>query len=161
MDDENEILLSAKQVRDWKAEYEALITQQSALVTHIHDLQRQHAELVNKAQVVMNKIHGALPFLPELGEWIQEQQFNSSGDNATLTKAILKTLTLVPIGHAMNRQQIPQHVARFGYPPQKLQANPNYLYIALKRLVDRKYLEEVPGGSFRLTQTGRTEAQKP
>lgn len=160
MGDENEVLLSAKLVRDWKAEYEALTAEQSALVTHINDLQKQHTELGNKAQKVMAKIYGAVPFLPELSQWIQEQQFNSSGDNATLTKAILKSLAQFPPGHAMNRQQIPQQVQRFGYPQQKLTANPNYLYIALKRLTDRKLLEEVLGGSFRLTETGRMEAQK-
>lgn len=157
---DDEIYLSAKHIRDWKADYEASVNEASAIATQIQELQAKQSQLANKILVLKQKIHSAIPFSPSLGEWIQEQEFNSSGDNVTLTKAILKSLAQLPLGHAMNRQQIPQLVPRFGYPPQKLNANPNYLYIALKRLADRKLVEEVPGGSFKLTETGRTEAQR-
>lgn len=161
-DEDDEIYLSAKHIRDWKADYEASVTEASAIAAQITDLQSKHTQLTSKVHGLRTKIQLAIPFSPGLGEWIQEQEFNSSGDNVTLTKAILKSVAQIPGGHPMNCQTITAQVPRFGYPPQKLNSNPNYLYIALKRLTDRKLLEEIqPGsGNFRLTNEGRMEAQK-
>jgi hypothetical protein len=159
-DQDDEVYLSAKHIRDWKADYEASINEASVVSAQITELQAKQTQLASKIQGLKQKIHSAIPFSPSLGEWMQEQEFDSSGDNTTLTKAILKTLAQVPVGHPMNRGNIPGMVPRFGYPQQKLSSNPNYLYIALKRLTDRKLLEEMPGGNYRLTDMGRMEAQK-
>jgi hypothetical protein len=159
-DQDDEVYLSAKHIREWKADYEASINEASVIAAQINELQAKHAQIASKIQGLKQKIHLAIPFSPGLGEWIQEQEFNSSGDNVTLTKAILKSLAQIPPGHPMPRQNIPMLVPRFGYPQQKLNSNPNYLYIALKRLTDRKLLEEMPGGNYKLTDVGRIESQK-
>jgi hypothetical protein len=53
-------------------------------------------------------------------------------------------------GQPLNREIIKQILPRTGYVTQKLNANPNYFYTALKRLVDRQQIIESPPGHFRL-----------
>lgn len=157
---ENEVYLSAQHIREWKGEYEALITERSTLNAQITELQGKQGEVSAKIASIGQKLQLAIPFSPGLSEWIQEQEFSATPDNVTLTNAILKAFLRVPGGHAMPRQNIAHYLPQVGYPAQKLQANPNYLYIALKRLVDRKLIEEAHSGHFRLTNEGRMAAQK-
>jgi hypothetical protein len=154
-DQDDEVYLSAKHIRDWKAEFEALTIEQSGVSVQINSLQKRHTELANKIQSLRQKLHLAIPFSPSLGEWIQEKEFDATPDNVTLTDAILKAIVRFQVA---NRNMLQQNVQQFGYPAQKLQSNPNYLYIALKRLKDRKFIEEAPPDQFRLTSAGQAEA---
>jgi DNA-binding PadR family transcriptional regulator len=60
----------------------------------------------------------------------------------------------------MSKSIIMQTVHQYGYPQQKLQANPNYINIALKRLIDRRLIYEGPSGHYAITDAGRAELER-
>jgi hypothetical protein len=159
--DHGEIYLSAKIVRQWMADYTSLIAQRAALGQQITELQSKQNQVVQKISEVTSKLYGAGQLLEPVRDWIIEQEFNAQPDNTTLPKAILTVLSRTPGGHPVPRQNIQSLIAGAGYPQQRLQQNPNYLYIALKRLLDRKLIQEGPAAHYQLTNDGRAEAQKP
>lgn len=154
----DEVYLSAQLIRQWMAEYTTLLAERTSLSAQQIELQRKMNEVGSKIQVLGNKLRAAAPFSPKILEWMQEQEFDQI-ENVALTDAILKALLRIPPGSAMNRNILQNTVPQLGYPAQKLQANPNYLYIALKRLADRNLITEAPPGHFSLTGPGRVEAQ--
>jgi seryl-tRNA synthetase len=157
---EDLVYLSERLIRQWMDEYVSLNAQRARLIAQVDELQNKINELHPIIQNLNTKIRAAVPFSSKVGEWIEEQEANSP-DNIALTDAILKTLLRVTNPTvALQRSTLQTSVAQFGYPAHKLQANPNYLYIALKRLIDRKLIMEEPAHHFRLTDTGRAEAQQ-
>ena len=157
----DEVYLSTSLIREWKAEYEAAVSERNALVVQIHELQQKQSAFDAKIQSLTNKIKSATPFAPDLSEWLEEQSFNQSNETLALPDAILKLMIRIfPMNGHVQAFQIQQHLPQVGYPQQKLSATPNYLGIALKRLVGRNLLAESPKGQFRLTTQGRMHAQQ-
>jgi hypothetical protein len=157
--DEGQIFLSEKRVQQWKDEYIRLLGEQRTLAVQSKELQNKQTAVNNQINEIGHKLRSAIPFSPPLSEWMTEQEIDR-GENIPLTTAILKSLLRVPVGHRMNRMAVQQTVPQLGYSPQKLQATPNYLHIALKRLLERKLIIENPAGSYLLTEAGRAEAVK-
>jgi hypothetical protein len=158
---ETEVYLSAAHIREWKADYEAALTERSVLAGQLIKLQQNQQAVVERIQSLANKLRAAIPFAPELSEWLEEQDFNRSAENLALPDAILKVMVRIfPANAHVPGHQIHQHLPQVGYPPQKLQATPNYLGIALKRLVARGLLQEAQKGQYGLTQPGRVHAQQ-
>jgi len=158
---DNEIVyLSEKLIRQWMDEYVSLNAERARLIAQVAELQKKIGELQPIIQNLNNKIRAAVPFSPKVAEWIEEQESNSP-DNIALTDAILKSLLRVMNPTvALQRVTLQGTVTQLGYPEHKLQANPNYIYIALKRLIDRKLIMEEPAHHFRLTDAGRVEAEQ-
>jgi hypothetical protein len=157
--EEDRVYLSAKDIRQWKDEYAALIAERMALANEFTDLQKRQTDVGNRIAALGQRLRQAVPFSPELAAWLEDQDFNLP-ENVALTDAILKSLLRTHLNAPMQRQAIQQMVPQLGYPAQKLQSNPNYLYIALKRLSDRNLIVEAPPHHFRLTDQGRAEASK-
>jgi hypothetical protein len=158
---ENEIYLSAQLVREWQDEYVALTSHRTDLTREQEALIKQINEANARLGVLLHKIKAAAPFSPKILEWLQEQEFVAQPDNVALTDAILKVFLRFATGIPIPRQNFVNVLPSVGYPAQKLNANPNYLYIALKRLRERELIEEVGGaGHFVITPKGRAEAQK-
>jgi hypothetical protein len=155
-DQENEVFLSTQHIQQWMNEYSSLVSERTNLTTRQEELQKKLVMIGNDIQDVYHKLRAAIPFYPKIGEWLQEQEFAS--ESTALTDAILKALAQLPPGHPVNRAVIQQSVPQFGYSSQKLQANQNYMYIALKRLMDRKLINEIAPSHFVLTNAGRAEA---
>jgi len=157
---ENEIYLSEKLIRQWMDDYVLRNAERARLVAQVEELQNKISELHPIIQNLNSKIRAAVPFSPKVAEWIEEQEANSP-DNIALTDAILKALLRVmnPTT-SLQRATLQSTVTQLGYPEHKLQANPNYIYIALKRLIDRKLIMEEPAHHFRLTDAGRVEAEQ-
>ena len=157
---ENEVYLSENLIREWMDGYVSLNAERVRLIAQVEELQRKISELVPVIQNLNNKIRAAVPFSPKVAEWIEEQEANSA-DNVALTDAILKSLIRVTNPTvAVQRATLQSTVTQLGYPAHKLQANPNYIYIALKRLIDRGLIMEEPAHHFRLTDAGRVEAEQ-
>ena len=157
---ENEIYLSDELIRQWMDEYVSRNAERIRLIAQVEELQKKISELLPVIQQLDNKIRAAVPFSPKVLEWIEEQEANSA-DNIALTDAILKSLHRVtnPTS-SLQRATLLNIVTQVGYPAHKLQANPNYIYIALKRLIDRKLIIEEPAHHFRLTDDGRVAAEQ-
>lgn len=153
---DDEVYLSAQLIRQWQAEYSQLLTERASLTDQQAEIQKRMNEVASKIQSLGNKLRAAAPFSPKILEWMQEQEFEP--ENVALTDAILKALLRTHPNQRINRNMLQQLVPQAGYPANKLQANPNYLYIALKRLADRNLIIEDPPGHFQLTGTGRVEA---
>ncbi len=160
--DEGQIFLSEKLIQQWKTEYLSLFNQRNTLAQQVREVQAQQLQVNNKIQEIGNKLRGASQFLPSLGEWIIEQDIESTAENISLTTAILKALARHAPHVAVNRNTLQTTVPQLGYPAQKLQANQNYMYIAIKRLLERKppLIKENPPGHYSLTNEGRAEAMK-
>jgi len=158
---ENEVVyLSEKLIRQWMDEYVSLNAERVSLIAQVEELQKTIGELLPIIQNLNSKIRAAVPFSPKVAEWLEEQEANSA-DNIALTDAILKALFRVTNPTvALQRATLQSTVTQLGYPAHKLQANPNYIYIALKRLIDRKLIMEEPAHHFRLTDAGRVEAEQ-
>ena len=182
------VYLSEPMICGWQDEYVSLAAARTELTAQVSEMNKKVGEIDTKLTELIQKIRAAVPFNPTLGEWVQEQEFEAQPDNVALTDAILKAFLRFPqaaVVHAaarhhrlppglrqqivnqpppapptINRQQIVQILPSVGYPAQKLNANPNYLYIALKRLLKRELIEEPSPGQFRITPKGRMEAQK-
>src|ERR1700721_954540 len=104
-DEENEVYLSAKLIRQWQDEYVELVNERTTLTTQINELNQKAGVIISKLGPLMNKKKAAAPFSGKIAEWIQEQEFNSAPDNVTLTSAILKALVR---NQVMNRNML-QH----------------------------------------------------
>jgi len=157
---EDEVYLSEELIRRWMDEYVTLNTERIRLIAQIDELQEKKDELLPAIQNLNNKIRAAIPFSPKVAEWLEDQE-DSSPENIALTDAILKALLRVTNPTvALHRATLQSTVTQLGYPAHKLQANPNYIYIAIKRLMDRKLITEEPAHHFRLTDAGRIEAEK-
>jgi hypothetical protein len=157
---EDEVYLSEQLIRQWMDEYVSLNAERVRLIAQVDEFQKQIGELLPVIQNLDNKIRAAVPFSPRVARWIEDQEDNSP-DNIALTDAILKALLRVTNPTvALQRTTLQTTVTQLGYPAHKLQANPNYFYIALKRLIDRKLIMAEPAHHFRLTDTGRMEAEQ-
>ena len=157
---EDAVYLSEKLIRQWMDEYVSLKGERIRLIAQVDEFQKKIDELLPLIQNLDQKLRAAVPFSPKLAEWLEEQEDNSP-DNIALTDAILKSLYRVTNPTvALQRATLQNTVTQLGYPAHKLQANPNYLYIALKRLMDRKLIMEEPAHHFRLTEAGRAEAEQ-
>jgi hypothetical protein len=56
---------------------------------------------------------------------------------------------------AASREKIKTNLAAHGYPLEKIQANPNYLYTALARLAKGGKIVEVTPGHYKVKLRGR------
>ena len=154
------VYLSEKLIRQWMDEYVSLKGERIRLIAQVDEFQKKIDDLLPLIQNLDQKLRAAVPFSPKLAEWL-EQQEDSSPDNIALTDAILKSLLRVTNpAVSLQRATLQNTVTQLGYPAHKLQANPNYLYIAIKRLMDRKLIMEEPAHHFRLTEVGRVEAEQ-
>lgn len=158
-EEDNQVYLSSQHVRQWMTEYSEAIDARIGLQTQANEIQQKVNELTTKIQALGTKLKSAMPFEPKIAEWMTEREFDAT-ENIPLTNAILRGLFRIPLGQFVQRNQIHSLVQQVGYPLQKLQANQNYLYIALKRLTDRKLIVEQQNGYFAITETGRHEVAK-
>jgi seryl-tRNA synthetase len=157
---EDEVYLSDKLIRQWMDEYVSLDGERRRLTAQVSELQEKISELLPVIQTLDDKIRAAAAFSPKLAQWIEEQEDNSP-DNVALRDAILKSLLMVTNSTvALQKSTLQSAVSQLGYPAQKLQTNPDYLHMALRRLRDRKLIVEEPADHFRLTDAGRVEAKK-
>jgi hypothetical protein len=159
--DEGQIFLSEKLIQQWKVEYVSLFGERNQLSEQLKEVQSKQNVVTAKIQEIGNKLRSATAFSPPLAEWMIEQEVESA-ENIPLTTAILKALLRLHQNQAMNRNNLQVLVPQLGYPAQKLQANPNYIYIAIKRLLERKppLIREHPPGHYMLPPEGRAEAMK-
>jgi hypothetical protein len=158
--EKDEVYLSERLIREWMEQYVTLNAERVSLIAQVSVLQTKIDELLPIIQNLNNQLRAAIPFSPKVAEWLEEQEDNSP-DSAALTDAILKTLLRVTNPTvALQRTTLQSTVTLHGYPVHKLQANPNYLYIALKRLMGRGLIVEEPDHHFRLTEAGRSEAEQ-
>ena len=158
--EEDEVYLSERLIRQWMEKYVSLNGERIRLIAKVDEFEKKISELLPVIQELSNKLRAAVPFSPKLTEWLEEQDDNSP-ENIALTDAILKSLFRVTNATvSLQRATLQNTVTQLGYPAHKLQANPNYLYIALKRLMDRKLIMEEPAHHFRLTEAGRAEAEQ-
>jgi hypothetical protein len=159
-DSNDDILLSAELIKQWIEQYESLSGRKDEITKKIQELNGEAQQISNELVGLQHKMATARPFSRRLQEWLQQQEDNNP-ETIALTDAILKTLLKFPPGAMINREHIKSFVSQTGYPSAKLQANPNYFYIALKRLTDRGLIAEAPPGNFKLTDAGRAETTKP
>lgn len=82
-----------------------------------------------------------------------KQELEAESGKVPLTKAIVDVLTTVFPGRPVDRNLLKKSVTRVGYPVDRLNTNPNYLYIAIRRLLDRDLIKEEPEGHFVLKQS--------
>jgi hypothetical protein len=138
----------------------SLNAERARLIAQADELRKKISDLLPIIQNLDTKIRAAVPFSAKVADWIEDQEANSP-DNIALTDAILKSLlTVMNPTTSLQRATLISTVTQLGYPEHKLQANPNYIYIALKRLIDRKLIMEEPAHHFRLTDQGRLEAEQ-
>lgn len=160
-DEKDEIYLSSGQIREWQIEYETLGNELVQLMEQAKVINQRQQSVNQKIQSLAHKIRLAVPFAPALAEWLEEQNFNQSAETLALPDAILKVMIRAfPMNPHVPLNMIQSQLPQFGYPPQKLHATPNYLGIALKRLVARSLLVEPVKGQYGLTQAGRAYAQQ-
>jgi hypothetical protein len=158
---DNEVYLSAAQIREWKNEYETLITERNKLAQEIGEMQQRQNKVIAGIGLLNHKLKLAVPFAPGLADWIEEQNFIGSSEEVALPDAILKVMARVfPNNPHVMMAMIHQHLPNVGYQLQKLQQTPNYFGIALKRLVARGLIAEHQKGQYGLTQQGRMHAQQ-
>jgi hypothetical protein len=157
--DPNEVLLTVEQIRQWMDEYKAIGAERARLNAVLEETQKGLSETDTKLITIAKKLRLAAPFYPKISEWLEEEEFNTP-DSVALTLAILTALAHHPVNTSISRNVLQQTVGQFGYPPQKLLANPNYLSIALKRLITRQLIEEAAAQHFKITPVGRAEAAK-
>jgi hypothetical protein len=157
---EDTVYLSEQLIRRWQDEYVGLASERADVTTQVDQLNKRVTEINGKLTALQNKLKSAVPFNPKLIEWLQEQEFMAQPENVALTDAILKVFLRFPAPQQIPRQNFNNILPAVGYSPQRLQANPTYLYIALKRLIVRELIEEPTPGQFRITNKGREEAMK-
>jgi hypothetical protein len=153
-----EVLLTRQHIHQWMDEFSALLAERVEISKKQEEMQHRSNVVGQNIQMLHHRLLAVAPFYPSIVEWLKEQEIVSP-DGVALTQAILRVLQQIPNQAAMNRLNIQQLVPQFGYPAHKLQANQNYMNIALKRLVDRRLVEEFPAssGHYRITDAGRTE----
>jgi hypothetical protein len=115
---------------------------------------REEDEKVSALRVELAKVddrlRAAMLFVPELQDWFDQEDEKQMGQEVVpLTDAIIRFLTANK-GRVFPRDTIKANLQNFGYAVTKLNANPNYLYTALKRLIKRDEIVEAPPGHFRL-----------
>jgi hypothetical protein len=145
----SDVLLSRGLVEQWKHE---LIDMDARIL----DAQKQVVALQNRKKDLSRKLQSAVAFIPELEGWLKgqasllaEQEAEAAADDVALTDAIVRYLTKRgPARPPASRDRIRNNLPAVGYSNEKITANPNYLYTALKRLVDRKIIKEEPQGHF-------------
>jgi hypothetical protein len=146
---ESNILLRVSDITGWKAEWESMDDAIQEAEARVKQLRRRRSEL-------STLLTGAVAFAPDLKNWLEEQEqkrlereARDAPEDLALTDAILKILKKQ--GKA-TRDVIRGHLPGAGYAIQKIQANPNYLYTAIARLIARDKIEETaPGtGVFKL-----------
>jgi len=147
---EKQVLLSSADLEQWRAEWEKIDDDIAEAEKRVHDVHRRKQELSHLLQ-------GAAVFSSELATWWKAQQElqiqrqeQASGDDVALTDAIVRFLKLRTPQRPASRERIRNHLPSVGYPNAKIMANPNYLYTALKRLIDRKIIKEGPAGHYSL-----------
>jgi hypothetical protein len=146
------VLLSSTDVANWQREWLTIDDRVQAAEQQIVALRAQKAE-------VTKKLEGAALFVPKVADWLKQQaeylrlkEEAKAPDDVALTDAIVRILRtrVSPARPVMSRDRIRTYLPAAGYPTAKIQANPNYLYIALKRLVDRNVIIESPPGHYKI-----------
>jgi predicted nuclease with TOPRIM domain len=137
--------LTAEHVEQWKAERSNFADRLSALKGQVEQINAEMTQITAEIAKRDQMLRNAVPFVPGLAEWLD----SIDPETIALTDAIKRVLQMHH-GQPLNREIIKQILPRTGYVTQKLNANPNYFYTALKRLVDRQQIIESPPGHFRL-----------
>jgi hypothetical protein len=137
--------LTAEHVENWKAERASFVDQQNKLKEQLAVIQQKIAQCATEIAQREQMLRQAIPFVPDLADWFESMD----PEAIALTDAIKRALHMHR-GQALNREIIKQLLPRVGYAVAKLNANPNYFYTALKRLVIRNEIMEAPPGHFRL-----------
>jgi hypothetical protein len=124
------------------------------------EVQRKIGPLTAAIRQMDNLLKAVAPSFPGLEDWIKENisanplidDTNTTVEDVPLTNAIKRVLMgrREPPGRLTTRERIKVGLPSAGYPLDKINANPNYLYTALKRLVDRGEIIEAPGGNYRI-----------
>lgn len=140
------VLLSTDDVARWQHEWLTIDDRIRDAELHISELRKLKTEL-------LRRLEGVSLFVPEVSSWLKEQQEllrqkeeREAPDDVALTEAIVRVLTARGPARPVTRERLRAYLPNFGYSTTKIQANPNYLYIALKRLVDRGIIVEGPTG---------------
>lgn len=120
------------------------------LAAELKRVRAQAQNLSAKIDEIDGRLRSAVAFVPALKEWLDAVDFE---DDVALTDAIVAVLKRKPTGRMVPRDEIRRQLPTVGYSSAKLAANPNYFYIALKRLVERGLIVEgAPTGRFALKQ---------
>jgi hypothetical protein len=151
----SDVLLSKEDIEGWKREWEGIDDNIANAEARVQELRTRKIKL---AQL----LRGAMVFAPGLENWIHLQEASrplggpqDTSDDVALTDAILSVLRhRFPL--SVSREEIRLELPAHGYPTEKIQNNPNYLYTALGRLVrSGKIVEAVPAGHY--VVRGRSE----
>jgi len=149
---EFKVLLSSADVANWQREW-------LTIDDRIRLAEKQITELRAAKSELLKKLEGAALFVPEVATWLKEQtehlrlkEEKEAPDDVALTDAIVRVLRTRtnPARPTMARDRIRAYLPAAGYPTAKIQANPNYLYVALKRLADRGIILESPAGHYKM-----------
>jgi hypothetical protein len=133
---ENKVFLSSEHIKVWQDE-------RMTLAAELVSIDERTRLLRARIEEIDKMLQSAAIFVPALKEWLE----SISPEDAALTEAILKTLRARAVGTTLSRDGIKARLPQHGYPASKLEANPNYLYTAMKRLIDRGLIvERTPGG---------------
>ena len=142
MKTEVKVFLSSSDVELWKADRARIVGEITEATAKIEAL-RADLNTLDK------KMKAAILFVPDLEEWLDEETERQMGQEAVaLTDAIKKVLA-INILRPVPRDEIKLQLSKVGYSTEKLRANPNYFYIALKRLVERNEITEAKPGFFK------------
>ena len=144
MTEGNQVFLSTAHIAEWKAERERIAQE-------IRDEEAKIGPLRERLAAVDEKLRAAVLFVPELEDWLDREEEKQMGSEAvTLTDAIKVFLSRFGPTQPVARDMIRANLPSVGYDAAKLNANPNYLYTALKRLAARSEIVEGPPGAFKL-----------
>jgi hypothetical protein len=110
----------------------------------------------NRLQARLVHINGLLKaaaaLRPEIQDWLDSEEEKAMGEEAVVLTTAIKRFLTANKGKPSQREAIKTGLPQHGYPAIKLQANPNYFYTALKRLVKREEILEAPSGAFSLKE---------
>ena len=133
-----------QQATAWKTQRDFLILEQTKSLEQQKVIAKRLAEMSSELQILDKNLVAAATLAPELEEQLQDVLVP---EEPALTDAIVKVLQQKPEG--VDREYIRGRLPVVGYATAKLDKNPNYLYIALKRLINRRRIEENEG-KFRI-----------
>lgn len=132
-----------KRATEWAERRATLVAQRRELLDQVAPLTAEIADIDNKTAA-------AMLIAPSVADVFFKA--DAVDDAVQLPDAILEALKIPPIPTpGITREQIKQRLPMVKYDVSRLQANPNFLHIALKQMVERKQLVE-KGSRFRLVE---------
>lgn len=141
---ENHAILTTEDIRQWQDRF-------SEISEEIGEARRKIADLEGERSAFEVKFKAASLFAPDITQWLSEQV--PPAEEIALTEAIIKALqTNGP--KSIARDRLKSLLPAAGYAETKLNANPNYLYVAIKRLLTREKIVEVEEGTYKIKPAG-------